>query len=536
MGLKKKNVMTKPEKIVYVLLLVMGLALTLNFAVWWFSFKHIPHNYSGWLHILDISAFLILTYVVWYQIIYELFSWYISGFVKDPVPPPDPVAGLKVAMLTAFVPIKEPYGVLENTLKAMVEVKYKHDTWVLDEGDDDYTKAICKQYGVKHYSRKNTPQYNTEEGKYKAKTKAGNYNSWFDLHSHKYDFVAEHDVDFVPNPNFLLKTLGHFHDPDIGFVGSPQIYGNKDESWIARGAAEQQYGFYGPTQRGLAGGHDMSLFIGANHVVRISAHKDISGYSGHIVEDHLTGMNFYAKKWKSVYVPEVLAVGEGPATWDSYFGQQMRWAYGLIDILLNHSPRIFKKMYRSHMIHYFLLQQYYFFGLTQILGIILILLYLVFGFQSTSMDLGSLVISFVPLLIIQLAFFFWLQRFNIVPKEEKGFLIRGKLLNLAAWPVYLVAFIEVVLGKKLMYVVTPKGANQNYETSPLLFVPHFVIGTMTGLGTVIGISNGHDAPQILFWAGFNTFVMYSFFFGVLFSKLRARIFKLSEKRLTMLPR
>jgi len=509
---KKQETMSPLERFVFVSLVTIGAVLTVAFGIWWFEPNHIPHNFSGYWHGLDLVAFLLLSYVVWYQIGYEVFSWYLAGHMKSPATIPTPAKGLRVALLTAFVPGSEPYLVLENSLKAMVAVEYPHDTWVLDEGDDQVTKKLCKRYGAFHYSRKGVEKYHTQDGKFKTKTKAGNYNSWFDQYADQYDIVAQHDVDFVPRHNFLMRTLGYFNDPSVAFVGTPQIYGNKDESWIARGAAEQAYGFYGHIQRGLYG-HDMQLFIGANHIVRVAAHADIEGYSGHIVEDHLTGMKFYSRRWKSVYVPEVLAVGEGPATWDSYFSQQMRWSYGLIDILLSHSPSLFKRMQLKHSINYFLLQQYYFYGLAQFIGIFLISLYFLFGFHATSMSLLPLVILYLPMLLWQLVMFFWLQRFNVDPQDEKGFLWRGRLLNIAAWPIYLLAFFSVLMGKRLTYAVTPKGSGQTYEVNPSLFFPHLILGSVTAVGLVIAFFTHHTALQIVFWGVVNTLIMGTFFFA-----------------------
>lgn len=521
--------MSEAQKYVFTVLMLIGLSLTIAFGFWWFRPIHIPNNFSGIPHIFDIVAFALLSYVVWYQISYELFSWYLTDAMQRPGRAPRPQEGLRVAFLTAFVPGKEPYDVLERTLSAMVSVDYPHDTWLLDEGDDAETKRICKKYSVIHYSRKGRPQYNTLSGKYQAKTKAGNYNSWFDQFADRYDIVAQHDVDFIPHKNFLTRTLGYFRDEEIAFVGTPQIYGNKDESWIARGAAEQAYGFYGPIQKGLYG-HDMPLFIGANHIIRVQAHHDIEGYSGHIVEDHLTGMKLYAKRWKSVYVPEILAIGEGPATWDSYFGQQMRWSYGLIDILFRHSPTIFTTMRKGHRLNYFLLQQYYFYGLSQAIGILLLMLYFIFGFQSTSMALKPLLLLYVPLMLFQLLIFFWLQSFYIDPKEERGFLWRGRLLSLAAWPIYFVALIGVLIGKRLTYVVTPKGKEQSYDVALSLFMPHFILGSITAFGIEIAIFTGHTAPQILFWAIINTIVMYFFVGNALFQNFRSYLRSLFKPR------
>ncbi|MBI3379641.1 glycosyltransferase [Candidatus Gottesmanbacteria bacterium] len=511
------------QRKIYLALLCLGIACTSAFGFWWILPKHLPHNFTGLFHIFDYFLFLLLTYVVWYQIVNECFSWFIAGFMEKPKPliPPK---GLKVAFLTAFVPGSEPYDILEKTLSAMVSTKYPHDTWLLDEGDDPIAKKICLKYNVKHFSRNGSEKYNTPAGIYKAKTKGGNYNAWFDQFGNYYDVVAQLDVDFVPKKEYLMETLGYFRDPDVAFVGTPQIYGNTKDSWIVQGAAEQSYNFYGSMQKGFFGA-DMTLFIGANHVLRVEAYNDINGYSGHIVEDHLTGMKFYARRWKSVYVPKTLAIGEGPSTWHAYFSQQMRWAYGLIDILFRHSPKLFNKMEKFHIFNYFLLQQYYFYGIAQVIGVFLLFIYFFLGIQSTSMSLNSLLALYIPLLFYQQVFFIWLQRFNINPKKEKGFMIRGRILNWAAWPIYFMALLGVIAGRRLSYVVTPKGNKREATIKLGLFIPHFILGSITFSCLIAAIYTDNRIPQLLFWAILNTLIMYSF----VFSEVMQIIYKFFEE-------
>lgn len=533
----KLPVMGKLDWVVYYILTLSGSIATLTFGGWWFQIGHIPNNFKGLYHLVDMILFIMLSYVVWYQIVNELFFWYTAKHMKHPNYV-RPQKKLNVAFLTAFVPGKEPYDVLENTLRAMTGAKYPHATWLLDEGNDDKAKQICEKYGVHHFSRKGTAKYNQTSGKFKAKTKAGNYNAWYDVHGKNYDFVAQIDVDFMPRNDFLTKTLGYFRDPQVGFVGSPQVYGNTENSWIAKGAAEQAYNFHGPLQKGFYG-QDMTLFIGANHVIRVKAHDDIEGYSGHIVEDHLTGMRFYSKRWKSVYVPEILARGEGPETWDAYFSQQMRWAYGLFDILFTESPKLFLKMRMRHVLNYFQLQQFYFYGLMQILGIVLVSIYFIFGIETTSMKLLPLLTFYTPVLIIQLIFFFWSQGFNIDPENESGFFIRGKILAFAAWPIYLIALFGAITRKKLNYKVTPKGSEQSIDAQPGLFIPHLFLGTLTAVDLFISFYTHHQAIQVVFWAWINTFIMYFFAFNEVSKKFadvaeKSRISKIMLSPITKL--
>ena len=503
--------MTPQEKVVYFILLTIGLGMTTAFGLWWLQPSHMAHNFGGALHVFDYVFFIVLTYITWHHILMELFSWYVAAYVKHPDHTIPPQKGLRVAYLTAFVPGSEPYHILEETLAAMVQVEYPHDTWLLDEGNDSVARTICEKYGVHHYSRKGQEHFNTVEGKFTKKTKGGNYNSWLHHHDKDYDIVAQHDVDFVPKKNFLTRTLGYFRDPSVAFVGTPQVYGNLDESWITRGAAEQTYGFYGPLQKGFYG-HDMTLLIGANHIMRVKAYNDIDGYSAHIVEDMLTGMKLYTRDWKSVYVPEVLLVGEGPTTWDAYFGQQLRWSYGCMDIVFRHAPALLPQMSLRYICNYIILQQFYFMGVAQTAGIILLTLYFLFGITSASMPFLPILLLYIPLLIYQQLFQLWIQRFNIQPKLERGLHLRGKLLLVAAWPVYLLAFVGALRRKHLTYVVTPKGRPHATSYQPELFIPHFILGSITLLGVVIGLFFDHEAPQIIFWALLNTILMYALFF------------------------
>lgn len=506
--------MTRTERVYFVFLTFFGISLTTIFGVWWFDSSHVSQNFAGGKHIFDYILFVILSYIVWHHILMELFAWYIAAYAKHPAPALVPQNNLRVAYLTAFVPGAEPYSVLEKTLEAMAAVDYPHDTWLLDEGNDDEAKRICIKHGVNHYSRNGIEHFNTVNGKFAKKTKGGNYNSWLHHYDTHYDIVAQHDMDFIPTKDFLTQTLGYFRDPNVAFVGTPQIYGNLDESWIARGAAEQTYGFYGPLQKGFYG-HDMTLLIGANHIMRMQAYKDIGGYLAHITEDLLTGMKLYTheNKWKGVYVPKILLVGEGPATWSSYFAQQMRWAYGCMDIFFRHSPNLLPKMRLRHFANYAVLQQFYFSGIAQVSGVILLTLYFLFGVTSANMSFLPILVLYIPLIVYQIIFSLWLQKLNIDPKNESGLLLRGRLLSLAVWPIFFLAFIGAVRGKRLTYVVTPKGAGQDVNATPSLFIPHLILGSISLIGMMIGFYTDHDAPQILFWAILNTFVMYYFFFS-----------------------
>src|SRR5205807_1067269 len=80
----------------------------------------------------------------------------------------------KVGVATTFVPDAESIEMLEETVRALVVMDYPHETWVLDEGDDDQVKALCLRLGAHHFSRKHLTQYQTTCGTFESHSKHGN--------------------------------------------------------------------------------------------------------------------------------------------------------------------------------------------------------------------------------------------------------------------------------------------------------------------------------------------------------------------------
>jgi cellulose synthase (UDP-forming) len=490
------------------LFFLIGIICAVIFGYWWFQASHVPHYFHGYAHGIDIGMFVVLSFVMWQRIGMDMFGWFIGRRIQD-TPQRRPKKGLKVAFITTFVPSAEPIDMLRRTLKGIKNVNYEHDTWVLDEGDDDRVKALCKELDVLYFTRKGILAYNTNGGKFAARTKGGNHNAWYHAHGHTYDIVAQIDTDFIPKKNFLIKTLGYFRDPKIAFVGTPQIYGNTSKSWVAKGAAQQTFSFYGPIMRGLSV-RESSLLIGANHVIRVSALKEIGYYRAHLTEDLLTGMTLHSHGWKSVYVPEVLAIGEGPATWKAYFNQQMRWAFGCIDVFFNYFPELVRKMSSQRTIYYIWLQQFYFNGLAFFLGLVLLALYFVTGYRSADVTLLQLVAWGLPLYIWRQVFNFWMQRFN-VREEERGLLLAGRLITIAVLPIYFLALIGVLRGKHLGFKVTPKGNKQKALASSQVFKTHLFIGLLSIFGLEYGIIHHHDSLVMVIWAVISTVSLLSFY-------------------------
>lgn len=501
--------MIRREKYFYLALVVLSFGALFCFLAWWARPSHIPHNFTGPKHGFDILLFVLLTAVFAHRLFMDAFSWVAAWGMRRLSTAGPPPVGLRVAFITTFVPSSEPIDLLLDTLPAMRDADYPHDTWVLDEGGDEQVRKVCASLGVKYFSRHGVRKYNLVAGPFTRRTKGGNHNAWYNEFADDYDIVAQIDTDFVPRSDFLLATLGYFEDPEVGFVGTPQVYGNLEQSFVARGAAQQLYMFYGPIMRGLAGRGSANM-IGANHVVRVEALRGIGFYAGHLTEDLLTGMRLHAAGWKSRYVATPLAIGEGPATWRAYFDQQMRWAFGCMDILRRHSLQLTSTMGRRQRLLYLALQQHYFSGIAAAMGAVLLCGYFFGGLSPADVSLRSTLTWIAALVILRQVVTLWLQRFSPDPRTDRGMLLSGRYVSIVSWPVYFLAAVGVARQKRLVFKVTPKGPNQAEIEPWSICWPHLAAAGLSTVCLVVGVICHRMAPAMVFWAVANAVLMLSF--------------------------
>ncbi|MET7396021.1 glycosyltransferase [Dactylosporangium sp. NPDC005572] len=507
------------QRVMLTLLIAANFLTGLVFLGWLVLPQHIPGprmlqvDAGDWHVIVARVAFCFVVLVEGVRLLQNIAVWVFAWKARDPVPMV-PERGLRIAMLTTIVPSKEPIDVVERSLMAMQKVRYpgQVDVWILDEGDDPRVKAMAKRLGVHHFSRKGRPEFNQEHGAFRAKTKSGNHNAWRATHEHVYDVVAQMDPDHVPLPSFLERTVGYFRDPDVAFVVAPQVYGNMYNGWVVHGASVQQYLFSGLIERG-GNGLDAPLLIGTNHLYRPLAWALIDGYQDSIIEDHLTSMVVMGAKnpltdrrWKGVYTPDVLAVGEGPTSWTDYFNQQKRWAYGVWEILLRRSRPHLRRLSAAQRLCYGLVQSYYpSVALSAVSGVAATAAYLGLGVNAAKIEWQPWLALWGASMGTWAVLWLWLRRFNLARHERKEIGFHGMFLALFAVPVYVAAGTAALLRRPLAYAVTAKGRLRSVD-GPRTFRTHFVWAFVGA--ALIGSSFyfGYDSIALRFWAGLSVAV------------------------------
>ncbi|MER5482274.1 cellulose synthase catalytic subunit [Streptomyces sp. NPDC002812] len=431
----------------------------------WPTHRTVREGGEGWLVRLDAVMLGSVALIMLFMVVNVVSIAHATMVARDPVPvPAEP--GTRVAFLTTYVPGKEPLSMAAATLRGAVAVRHDGplDVWLLDEGDDPGARELCAALGVRHFTRKGVAEWNTAKGAHRARTKHGNYNSWLARHGADYDYFASVDTDHVPLPQYLERMLGFFRDPDIAFVVGPQVYGNYTAS-VTKAAESQQYLFHALIQR-AGNRYGAPMFVGTNNAVRISALRQVGGLYDSLTEDMATGFELHRSRnpgtgrfWRSVYTPDVLAVGEGPSTWTDLFTQQLRWSRGTYETLLRQYWRGCFRMPPGRWLNYTLMLVYYpMTAVNWLLGVLSCVLFLWFGASGTQVSTEVWLMLYTDAAALQVGLYLWNRRHNVSPHEPEGSGgLAGMAMSAVCAPVYLKSLGSAVLRTRGRFVVTPKG-------------------------------------------------------------------------------
>ncbi len=277
-----------------------------------------------------------------------------NPITRKPSPAPPGVS------VDVFIPTyNEDIDLVRKTVLGCLQMRYPHKTYILDDGNRPELARMAEELGCVYLFRKE-----------RIHAKAGNLNHALAVTDG--DFVAILDADYVPQPDFLEKTLGYFADEKVAFVQTPHHYYNVDSFQfrinMKRGDKwNEQDMFY----RVMMPGRDYwdsAFFAGTSAVIRTKALKDIGGFATTtITEDVQTTVQLYKRGWKGIYHNEVLSTGLAAKDLKNYHTQKLRWAEGNINMLFTLNPLWTKGLTLAQRICFFATVFGWFIGLSKLI-------------------------------------------------------------------------------------------------------------------------------------------------------------------------
>lgn len=250
-----------------------------------------------------------------------------------PVPPPTPDDDL--LSVTVQLPIYNEAQVVDRLLDACVRLDYPADKLhiqVLDDSNDETTEVICRKIREMVDGPHITHVHRRSRDGYKAGALAHG------LRAVVTDCVVIFDADFVPEADFLRKTLPYFNaNPRLGLIQTRWDHLNLDTNWLTRAQALSIDAHFGVEQVARSQGHLPMSMNGTGGVWRVAAIQDAGGWSAAtLTEDLDLSYRAYIRGWDFLYLVDVAVPGELPHLVQIYKKQQARWATGSTQCLLRH--------------------------------------------------------------------------------------------------------------------------------------------------------------------------------------------------------
>ena len=354
--------------------------------------------------------------------------------------------------------------VIRRTVRAAVAIRGLHRTWVLDDGRSDDVQRLAAEEGARYVRRLSS-----------GGAKAGNVNHALTLA--KGDFFVILDADFVPRPHLLEQSVPFFHDPRLAFVQSPQSYDNL-RTPIARGAGYMQAVFYRFIQPGR-NRYNAAFCVGTNVIFRRAAIDDIDGMSTDSKsEDVWTSLRLHEAGWRSLFIPDVLAVGEAPETVEAYSKQQLRWATGGFEILLTRNPLSRRvRLTGEQRLQYLVTATFY---LTGIAPLILLLL----PPLEIYLDLRPVTITTTALTWFLYYAGFYVMQILFAWYTMGSFRWETLTLAAASFPIYVKAFMNALRRKDVGWQATGTARSSspyNYVVPQILFFVFLLLTSAVGI-------------------------------------------------------
>ena len=247
-------------------------------------------------------------------------------------------------LLTVQLPVYNERFVIGRLLDAVASLSYPKDKLeiqVLDDSTDD-TVSIAEArinalrsagFNMKHIRRSNRAGY-----------KAGALQNGLTLASG--EFLAIFDADFIPQPDFLMRTLPYFTNDNIGLVQTRWGHINAGQSWLTKAQEIGLNSHFIIEQEGRDKSGYFINFNGTAGIWRKSCIIDAGGWQSDTLTEDLD-LSYRAQMcgWKFSYCPGIITPAELPHLLNAVRSQQFRWIKGGVET----SRKLLRKLWACNL-------------------------------------------------------------------------------------------------------------------------------------------------------------------------------------------
>lgn len=152
------------------------------------------------------------------------------------------------------------------------------------------------------------------------------------------EFIAIFDADFLPDRDFLLKTVPFFASPEVGMVQTRWTHLNQNYSLLTRLQAFALDAHFLIEQIGRNTQGAFINFNGTGGIWRKACILDAGNWHDDMLTEDLD-LSYRAQRkgWKFLYRPEIQSPAELPPIMSAIKSQQFRWTKGGAECAVKHA-------------------------------------------------------------------------------------------------------------------------------------------------------------------------------------------------------
>ncbi|MEN7547466.1 cellulose synthase family protein [Rapidithrix thailandica] len=362
--------------------------------------------------------------------------------------------------VTVQLPVYNELYVVERLLEAVADFDYpteRLEVQVLDDSEDQTVEIIAEKvkalqeqgFNIQHIRRKERVGF-----------KAGALN--YGLDCCKGEFIAIFDADFLPEKDFLRKTIPHFTQDNIGVVQTRWGHVNKDYSLLTSLQAFGLDAHFTIEQGGRSAARSFINFNGTAGVWRKSCITSSGGWQYDTLTEDLD-LSYRAQLcgWKFVYLEDVVAPAELPVLMPAIKSQQFRWNKGAAESARKNLGQVLKAhLGLSNKIHatFHLLNSsvFVFLLIAALLSIPILFVKQHYPEVQWVINLGGVFL----LGFFSITYFYWVASKRLVPTKTTWYFLKHfPLFLMVSMGLSLhnaIAVLEGLLGFKSPFIRTPK--------------------------------------------------------------------------------
>lgn len=284
---------------------------------------------------LLMTTAVLMTYAVEFsEVMFK--GYWIRGYKPAAPVPADQEAFVSIHLAC----YNEPPEMVIATIESLAQLDYtNYEVLVIDNN----TKDESKWKPVEEYMSRLPANFKFYHLPQWPGFKAGALNFALQETDPRAEVVGVVDADYVVTRDWLAVLIPHFKDQGVAVVQAPQAHREFENNFFRRMSNWEFEGFF---RIGMHHRNERNALIqhGTMTLVRRNALVDLGGWSEWcICEDTELGLRLLEGGYELRYIDRVFGRGLTPANFEALKSQRFRWAFGAMQILKHHLPKLLGK-------------------------------------------------------------------------------------------------------------------------------------------------------------------------------------------------